>query len=146
AAARPSGPAHPGAPAPAPAPAQPGQRREFAAAGARPAGPAGPAYRSPGQPYAVPFDPRPEPPKERNKPRTAVRGLAPMVLLACAIVILAVAAFCTGGGSSSHKSTPTPSSVFGTSAPLAPAVHTTSPDPTVPPETPGKVCYPLQPC
>ncbi|WP_280261285.1 hypothetical protein [Nocardia wallacei] len=92
------------------------------------------SYSSPAQPYSVPFEPRPPKPM---RPRG--RGFVPLVLLALLVLVLAVAAFCTAG--SDEPTSPAPAPLTTTTT----IPHTTTPDPTVPPETPGPACFPLQP-
>ncbi|RDI50801.1 hypothetical protein DFR68_105278 [Nocardia mexicana] len=93
------------------------------------------SYSSPAQPYSVPFEPRPPKPM---RPRG--RGYVPLVLLALLVLVLAVAALCTAG-SDDEPSKPAPAPV--TTATTVP--RTTTTDPTVPPDTPGPACFPLQP-
>ncbi|MGV9676852.1 hypothetical protein ACWDSJ_16380 [Nocardia sp. NPDC003482] len=106
--------------------------------------PSGPPSSTPGpqfaptpQPYSVPFDPRP--PKE---PRPRGRGITPLIILVLLVLILALAAFCTGGNT--KHTTPPPSSP--TSGHPAPTTFTPAPERTIPTQTPGPACYPLQPC
>ncbi|MBF6331020.1 hypothetical protein [Nocardia transvalensis] len=95
-----------------------------------------PPYQPTPQPYSVPFDPRPPKP-----PRRRGRGIAPLVILAFLVLVLAFAALCSGG--SSNKTTPGPAPAPGqtTTTPF-----TKAPDRTIPTQTPGPACYPLQPC
>ncbi|GAB2696011.1 hypothetical protein GCM10027089_17030 [Nocardia thraciensis] len=118
----------------APSPGYGGQQRPYASAAPSYGSPQQ-SYSSPAQPYSVPFEPRPPKPV---RPRG--RGYVPLVLLALLVLILAVAALCTVG-SDDEPSTPAPAPV--TTATTVP--RTTTPDPTVPPETPGPACFPLQP-
>ncbi|MCM6776704.1 hypothetical protein NDR87_22530 [Nocardia sp. CDC159] len=135
--------ANPGVPIPPPSNTprgpQPGAR-EFAAP---PPGPAPTPQFTPNphpypptpQPYSVPFDPRPpQPPRRRG------RGIAPLVILAFLVILLATAALCSGGA---NKPAPahSPGSTQTTKLPFTPA-----PNRTIPTETPGPACYPFQPC
>ncbi len=147
------------APPPPPPPPQPaaaqqqGPPREFvpppgypqgrAQQQTRESGSAAAPYPSQAQPYSVPFDPRPAP----EEPRRRGRGVVPLVLLAFLVVVLAVAATCTGGGNTSHPSTGPGVTTSETDEFSTPSgTGTTTPDPTIPSDTVGPVCYPLQPC
>ncbi|MQY21009.1 hypothetical protein [Nocardia macrotermitis] len=114
-----------------PPPQQPGE--SFSAA---------PQYPSQSGPYSVPFDPRPAP----EEPRRRGRSVVPLVLLAFLVIVLAVAATCTGGGNTEHPSTGPGVSTTSESDVFTTPSGTTTPDPTIPSETIGPVCYPLQPC
>ncbi|MBU3067928.1 hypothetical protein KO481_41250 [Nocardia sp. NEAU-G5] len=119
--------------------------REFAAARAQsPAGApesgAAPSYQPTPQPYSVPFDPRP--PKAERPPR-GNRSIAPLIVLGFLVVVLAVAAMCTGGGGG-KRTTPAPGSSQTTLT--TPPSFTTAPERTIPTDTNGPACFPLQPC
>jgi hypothetical protein len=111
----------------------PQQPRDTASAAAPPPGQSGP--------YAVPFDPRPAP----EPPRRRGRGIVPLVLLVFLVIVLAAVATCSGGGNSTQPST---GPAVTTSEPdeFSSPTGTTTPDPTIPSDTVGPACYPLQPC
>ncbi|MFI5775766.1 hypothetical protein [Nocardia sp. NPDC051570] len=128
-----------GAPLPPPRGTQPGPR-EFASPPPNPGPPPQYAanqqpYPPTPQPYSVPFDPRPpQPPRRRN------RGIAPVMILGLLVLILAVAALCTGGIKHSTRA-PGHTTTTTTNTP-----YTTAPDRTIPSQTQGPACYPFQPC
>lgn len=95
-------------------------------------------YAPPAQPYSVPFDPRPPAPVRTH---SRGRGIAPLVVLALLVVILATAALCTGGSTRTTPARPGP----GASTPVPTSTFTTAPERTIPQQTAGPACYPFQP-
>jgi hypothetical protein len=94
------------------------------------------SYPSSPQPYSVPFDPpAPQPVRRRG------RGIVLLVILGSLVLVLALAALCSGGSHTNGVSdSPAITSGHRTSAPRA-----TTPDPTIPSQTAGPACYPFQP-
>ncbi len=126
-------PQHTGAPAQVPPPG-PGN---FPGQPAQPRPDAG--YGRNQQPYTVPFDPRPPAPA----PRRRHRGLVPLVLIGVLVVVLGLAAMCTAGGrTSTGPSHDAPASDHTTTSSTH---YTPAPERSVPPQTPGRACYPFQP-
>ncbi|ATL68480.1 hypothetical protein CRH09_22115 [Nocardia terpenica] len=144
-------------PAPAPPPPRPPLSPQYVAAASgyaappRESPPTAPTYgapQSPGtaqqpyapppQPYSVPFDPRPPAPVRTH---SRGRGIAPLVVLALLVVILATAALCTGGSTRTTPARPGP----GASTPASTSTFTTAPERTIPQQTAGPACYPFQP-
>lgn len=102
-----------------------------------------PSYPTAEQPYSVPFDPRPAPPP----PRRRGRSIVPLVLLAFLVVVLAIATMCTGGGGTHTTPAPGSQQSSATTSPLTTnPSFTTAPDITIPSDTGGPACFPLQPC